>query len=162
MNWTVKKKEKFCKFISKLRIISLRHSSILRQIWLNFMALCLVFIRRLFQFSHFLFRISNFFDLSITEETWVVEMRIWCIKFVNVLLLHWIDLNFHHARYVCTKFDCNRLVGSGENIFFFNINICKYGFPYCDPSWSLGTMMWTILNLHYIRKLSCKYDLFWF
>jgi hypothetical protein len=38
-----------------------------------------------FTFSH---RISNFFDLSITEETWVVEMRIWCIKLVNVLVLH--------------------------------------------------------------------------
>jgi hypothetical protein len=22
-------------------------------------------------------------------------------------------------------------------------------------------MMWTILNLHYIRKLSCKYDQIW-
>jgi hypothetical protein len=63
-------------------------SSILRQIWLKFMALCLVFIRRLFQFSHFFFRISNFCDLNITEETWVVEMRIWCIKIVNVLVLH--------------------------------------------------------------------------
>jgi hypothetical protein len=40
--------------------------------------------------------------------------------------------------------------------FFFNINICKYGFPYCGPSRPPGTMMWTILNLHYIRKLSCK------
>jgi hypothetical protein len=59
------------------------HSSILRQIWLNFMALCLVLIRRLFLFSlyYFFFRISNFFDLSITEETWVVEMRIWFICF---------------------------------------------------------------------------------
>jgi hypothetical protein len=43
---------------------------------------------------------------------------------------------------------------------FFNINICKYGFPYCGPSWHLETMMWTILDLHYIRKLSCKYELF--
>ena len=33
----------------------------------------------------------------------------------------------------------------------------KYSFPYCDPSRPSGTMMWTILNLHYIRKLSCKY-----
>jgi hypothetical protein len=65
-----------------------RHSSILRRIWLNFMALCLVLIRLLFQLSHFFFRISNFFDLSITEETWVVEMRIQCIKIVNVLVLH--------------------------------------------------------------------------
>jgi hypothetical protein len=48
-------KSKFCKFISKRRItyISFRHSSILRQIWVNFMAPCLVFIRRLSQFSHF-------------------------------------------------------------------------------------------------------------
>jgi hypothetical protein len=60
---------KFSKFISKRRIIFLRHSSILRRIWLNFMALCLDFIRRLFQFSLFFPRISNFFDLSITEET---------------------------------------------------------------------------------------------
>jgi hypothetical protein len=75
-----------CKFISKWRIISLWHSSILWRIWLNFMALFLVFIQRLFQFSHF-FPISNFFGLSITEETWVVEMRIWCMKIVNILVL---------------------------------------------------------------------------
>jgi hypothetical protein len=44
---------------------------------------------------------------------------------------------------------------------FFNMNICKYSFPNCGPSWPLGTVMWIILNLHCIRKLSCKYDLFW-
>ena len=42
-----------------------------------------------------------------------------------------------------------------EKIFFFSINICKYRFSY------LETMMLKILNLHYIRQLSCKYDLFW-
>jgi hypothetical protein len=36
---------------------------------------------------HFFSRISNFFDLSLTEETWVFEMRIWCIKIGNVLVL---------------------------------------------------------------------------
>jgi hypothetical protein len=41
------------------------------------------------------------------------------------------------------------------------INMCKYSFPYCGPSRPPGTMMWTILNLHYIRKLLCKYDRFW-
>jgi hypothetical protein len=60
---------KFCKFISKQRIISLKHSSIVQQIWLRFVALCFVFIRLLFQFSSFILRISNFFDLRITEET---------------------------------------------------------------------------------------------
>jgi hypothetical protein len=68
---------KFCKFISKRRIISIKDNSILRRISLNFIAL-----RRLFQFSQFFPRISKFFDLSITEETWIVEMRIWCIKIV--------------------------------------------------------------------------------
>jgi hypothetical protein len=43
---------------------------------------------------HTFFRISNFFDLNITKKTWVVEMRIWCIKIVNVLVLHfnpWVE-----------------------------------------------------------------------
>jgi hypothetical protein len=46
---------------------------------------CLVFIRRLFH--SFLFRISTFSHLGITEETWVVEMCIiWCCKIGNVLV----------------------------------------------------------------------------
>jgi hypothetical protein len=32
--------------------------------------------------------ISNFFGLSITEETLLVEIRIWCIKIGIVLVLH--------------------------------------------------------------------------
>ena len=48
-----------------------------------------------------------------------------------------------------------------EMKIFFNINICKYSFPYCGPSRPPGIMMLTILNLHYIRKLSRKYALFW-
>jgi hypothetical protein len=45
--------------------------------------------------------------------------------------------------------------------FYIYININEYGFPYCGPSRPPGTMIWRDLNLHYIRKLSCKYDLFW-
>jgi hypothetical protein len=48
-----------------------------------------------------------------------------------------------------------------EKIFVFNINISEYGFPYCGPSQPLGTMISRNVNLHCIRKLSCKYDLFW-
>jgi hypothetical protein len=62
------------------------HSSILRRIWLNSMAHYLVF-SALLQFSQF-FRISNFFGLSTTDETWLVEMRIWCIKIGIVLVLY--------------------------------------------------------------------------
>jgi hypothetical protein len=88
MNWSVQKKVNFVNS-SLRRIISLQHSSIIRRIWFNFMELCLVFIRQLVQFSQFFFFwISNFFDLSITGETWVVEMSIWCIKIVNVSVLH--------------------------------------------------------------------------
>jgi hypothetical protein len=39
-------------------------------------------------FTLFFFWISSSLDLSITEETWVVEMCIWCIKICNVLVLH--------------------------------------------------------------------------
>jgi hypothetical protein len=39
-----------------------------------------VFFSALIHFSLFLFRISNFFGPSTTEETCIVEMRIWCIK----------------------------------------------------------------------------------
>jgi hypothetical protein len=45
--------------------------------------------------DHIFSRILNFFDLSITEEAWVVEMRIWCIKmYGNVLVIYfnpWVE-----------------------------------------------------------------------
>jgi hypothetical protein len=46
---------------------------------------CLLGSFTVFTFS---IRNSNFFDLSIIEGTWVVEMRICCIKIDNVLVLH--------------------------------------------------------------------------
>jgi hypothetical protein len=48
-----------------------------------------------------------------------------------------------------------------EEEIFLKINIFKYGLYHCGPSPPPRTMTWTILNLHYIRKLLCKYDLFW-
>jgi hypothetical protein len=59
------------------------NSSILRRIWLNFMAQYLVF-PAFIQFSQFFPRIPNFFGLFTTE---VVEMGIWCIKIGIVLVL---------------------------------------------------------------------------
>jgi hypothetical protein len=46
---------------------------------------CLGFFSGSFTAFH-IFRISNFFGLSITEETLLVEMRIWCIKIGIVLV----------------------------------------------------------------------------
>ena len=40
------------------------------------------------------YRISNFFGLSTADETWLVEMHIWCIKIGIVLVLHfntWVE-----------------------------------------------------------------------
>jgi hypothetical protein len=76
-------------FSRLFRIISLLHSSILRRISFNFMAQYLMF--RFYKFHNFVFRISNFFGLSTTEETWLVEMRIWCIKIGIVSVLHYPD-----------------------------------------------------------------------
>ena len=66
------------------------HSSILRQIWLNFMAQHLVFSA----FSHLFFGLPTFSGPSTTNETLLVEMRIWCIKIGIVLALHfnpWVE-----------------------------------------------------------------------
>jgi hypothetical protein len=46
--------------------------------------------------------------------------------------------------------------GSGDDYFQH-----KSGFPYCGPSRSPVTMILRNVNLHYIRKLSCKHQLFW-
>jgi uncharacterized MAPEG superfamily protein len=63
------------------------HSSILRRIWFNFVAYLFVFFRLIYSFRN-VFRISGFFGLGVAEETWVVEVHIWCIKIGIVLVLH--------------------------------------------------------------------------
>ena len=69
------------------------HSSFLRRIWLNFMAQYGFSFGSL-HFSQFFFSTSNFFGPSTTDETSLVEMRIWCIKIGIVLTLHfnpWVE-----------------------------------------------------------------------
>jgi hypothetical protein len=61
-------KSKFCKFTSELKILSHGQRSVLRWIWLNFMALSVVFIWRLFQFLHFVF---SDFQLFRPEYHWI-------------------------------------------------------------------------------------------
>ena len=41
------------------------------------------------------------------------------------------------------------------------INTCKNGFPYCGLTQPLGAMILTNLNLHYVIKFPCKFELFW-
>jgi hypothetical protein len=43
---------------------------------------------------------------------------------------------------------------------YFQYTLVKM-FPSCGPSRSLGTIICTSLNLQCVRKLSCKYELFW-
>jgi hypothetical protein len=86
MNKNVQKKRKFYRFISKQSIISLT------QLWSS--TDLVQFHGPLFGFSALLrfsgccFRISNFFGLSTTEETSLVEMRIWFIKISLVFVIH--------------------------------------------------------------------------
>jgi hypothetical protein len=77
------------------------------------MALCFAFIGRLFHFTPFI-RISNFIDLSITDETWVVGMRIWCIKIGNVLVLHSIRKEFDLHTIICVRRLTWRLIWQGS------------------------------------------------
>jgi hypothetical protein len=89
------KKSKFYKFILKRRIISLRHSFILRRIWLNFMALCLI------SDGSFSFHIYfSDFQLFRPEHHWrdlSSRMRIWCIKIGSILVLHYpVETEWHY------------------------------------------------------------------
>ena len=70
------------------------HSSFLRRIWLNFMAQYGFSFGSLHFSQFFFFSTSNFFGPSTTDETSLVEMRIWCIKIGIVLTLHfnpWVE-----------------------------------------------------------------------
>ena len=44
----------------------------------------------------------------------------------------------------------------------FELSRVTCSFPYCGPSQSPGTMIWTIFKLHYIEKLSYTFELLWF
>jgi hypothetical protein len=63
-----------------------------------------------------------------------------------------------HPRMICTKCNWNWPVGSGEKDFFPQKNMV---FSFCGPSRLPGTKILTNFNLHYVRKLSCKDELFW-
>jgi hypothetical protein len=45
---------------------------------------------------------------------------------------------------------------------FSNMKTCKNRFPFCDLIRPPGTMIWPNLNQHYVRKFSCKFELFLF
>jgi hypothetical protein len=47
-----------------------------------------------------------------------------------------------------------------QNILSNIDNSKTNGFPLCCPTWPPGSINWINLNLHYVRKLSCKSQLF--
>jgi hypothetical protein len=85
-------KNEFHKFISKLRIISLVRISILRRIWLNFMAQYLVF-STLVQISHFL----PDFQLFRPQYHW----RDLISRNVHLVHQNWYRITFdHHIKFL--------------------------------------------------------------
>jgi hypothetical protein len=71
----------------------------------------------------------------------------------------WVNLNSLHVRMVCTIFDWN-----WPAVWFKKVLssiLIKNCFPSCGPSRPMGIIICTSLNLHYVRKLSCKSELFW-
>jgi hypothetical protein len=55
-----------------------------------------------------IFRISNFFGPSITDETWLVEMCIWCIKIGIVIVLYFEK----QIKSTCRLIKCNIWISS--------------------------------------------------
>jgi hypothetical protein len=70
------------------RINTNMHSSILRRIWFNFMANYMGFFRLLYSFQIFFPHFQRFVGRSTIEQTYIVKIRIWCIKIGIVLVLH--------------------------------------------------------------------------
>jgi hypothetical protein len=112
---------------------------------------------------------SESFHVNMTFSSSVVHEKIFIWPhpiFVTIYPLKrnwsfiWTIQNPIYPRTICTKRDWNWPTCSGGEDFFPNINTCKYGFPSWGPSRPLWTIIWTILNLQYMRKLSCKYDSF--
>ena len=62
------------------------HSSIRRRILAQFHGTVFGFVG--FYNFHIVFPEFQLFGLSMTEETWKVEIRIWCIKIGIALVLH--------------------------------------------------------------------------
>jgi hypothetical protein len=44
---------------------------------------------------------------------------------------------------------------------YFQYKHMNRWFSYCGPIWPLGTMIWTNMNMNYVRKFSCRYEIFW-
>jgi hypothetical protein len=74
----------------------------------------------------FFLRISNFFDLSITEETIVVEMHIWCIKLGNVLVLHCKELGGKGCHDIEPYPSKGKDMHEGDDLSFWNEFITFY------------------------------------
>jgi hypothetical protein len=88
-------------------------------------------------FSFPLFWISNFFDPGIIEETWLVEMHIWCIKIGNVLVLYIEEWHITNNAFPVMKlfyirlslFTYSRLTKCGWmaiNVIHIELHICIY------------------------------------
>jgi hypothetical protein len=81
------------------RVISFVHSCIFGRIWIYFMTLCLR-ILRIFKVKTF--QISKCHCLSITKETSLFKMRIWCIKIGIVRNLLSYEWNRHCFLKICS------------------------------------------------------------
>jgi hypothetical protein len=73
----------------------------------------------------------------------------------------WRNLSSFHARMVCTKLDWNWIWARCFILkYFFQYTHVKIASLFWSPQ-PPGTIICTKMNLHYVRKLSCKSELFW-
>jgi hypothetical protein len=73
------------------------------------------------------------------------------------------NLLLYYVKKLCVNLNFSGPVVLEKRILkiFSNIHTCKNSFPYCGPTKPPGAMKLTNLLLYYIKKLSCKFELFW-
>jgi hypothetical protein len=90
----------------------------------------------------------NFLIISPLKRTWSYICTNWNFLLCeNYLYLVWLKLASYFWKRRFLK-------------IFSNVNTCKNGFPHFGLTQRPGTIIFTNLNIHYIRKLFCKSELF--
>jgi hypothetical protein len=84
------------------------------------------------------FHVNLTFSSSVVHEKKIFKWPHPIFVIISPLKRNWSFIwtiqNPIYPRMICNKRDWNWPTGSGGGDFFFNINTCKYGFPYCSPS----------------------------
>ena len=88
----------------------------------------------------------------------LIQCSMHWLRAQDIGIMIWANLNLQYLRMLPFKFELSWPNSFWEEDFLY-IFLCKTWSPRCGPALPQGTMIWTNLNLHYLRMLPQKYQL---